>query len=444
MEMAGSGDTTVDVVVIGGGLAGCAAARDLKEAGVSVVLLEARHRLGGRTYYRKLDMADHSVELGGTWIQPRTYLNIMREVERYGLELGVSGVAPNPEWNTFYTKVGEDTLPGAFPIPADQWPDFEAAVQRIVLDARRIDPTKPLSEQGVDDLDITWEQYLDRYDLAPASRAYIDAFAALNAGADVGKHSALWQLAFLAGLDFSVLQYVGYVTKFVKGTKSLIDAFTEGIDVRLSSPVTSVQHDAEGVTVTYGDGQTLRARAAILATPVNTWPDVTFEPQLSDVKRELSAKGQPGHSFKAWALVEKTDVNPVLTSAYDPVVQMAFPEYEEDAGTLFACFGVQHDGYDVGDSQVIQDSLDRVGGDHPVKVLSVEYHDWIADPYSKGTWNCFPVGWLSKHQVEMQQREGRLAFAGSDVSIDMCGLLEGAVGSGIDAATDTISFLADN
>lgn len=440
--MSGSGDTDCDVVIVGGGLAGCIAARDLNEAGLSVVLVEARDRLGGRTYYRKLKNADHSVELGGTWIQRRSYLTMMREAERYGLQLTDSGT--DPEWNTYYTLAGGRTITGAFPVPYDQWPDFEQGVQHIVMDARRIDPTRPLSEQGVDDLDITWKEYVDRLDLPAESRAYIDGFAMLNAGADTEEHSALWQLVFLAGLDYSVLQYVTYITKFVNGTKSLIDAFTNGLDVRLSSPVTSVQHDADGVTITIDGGQTLRARAAILATPVNTWPDVSFEPPLSDVKRELSAKGQPGHSFKAWALCEKADVKPVLTSAYDPVVQMGFPEYVEDAGDLYACFGVQHDGYDVSDPQVIQDSFDRVGGDHPVKVISVDHHDWNADPYSKGTWNCFPVGWLSKHQVEMQRREGRLAFAGSDVSIDMCGLLEGAVLSGEAAAADTVAFLADN
>ena len=56
-----------DVVVIGGGFAGLVAARDLRDAGRSVVVLEARDRLGGRTWFRELPGAGVKVEYGGTW-----------------------------------------------------------------------------------------------------------------------------------------------------------------------------------------------------------------------------------------------------------------------------------------------------------------------------------------------------------------------------------------
>ena len=78
---------THDVVVIGGGIAGVTAARDMGEDGLSVLLLEARNRLGGRTYYRRFADTEHAVEFGGAWVAPRWHRHVAREVERYNLSL---------------------------------------------------------------------------------------------------------------------------------------------------------------------------------------------------------------------------------------------------------------------------------------------------------------------------------------------------------------------
>lgn len=426
-----------DVIVIGAGLAGSTAARDLTEAGFSVILVEARDRVGGRTWYRKLAHADQTAEVGGTWILSRHYHAVMREVKRYNLPLVDSPDATETHW-----RIGTKTLHGAFPLPYDQWYTFEQALLKITQDARRIsDHTKPLSEQDVADLDISWREYVDKLDLPEETRQVIDAYPLLNAGADSDEFSALWVMNYLVGLKFSALAFAQYYEKFAHGTKSLVDALTADVDVRLSSPVQKVAQEADRVTVTTVSGQTITGRTAILATPVNTWTDVTFEPKLSEVKLKWAEHRQPGHSFKTWVLAKHSETKPLLINVYDPVIQMAFPEYETPQGDLFACFGVWH-GEDISDPQVMQDSLDRAGGPR-VEVVGVDHHDWNADPYSKGTWNPFPVGWLSKDQHEMKRQEGRLAFAGADISLSNGGLLEGAVLSGGIAAAEIIEFLGN-
>ena len=60
-----------EAIVIGGGFGGMTAARDLHDAGRSVLALEARDRLGGRTWYKPFAGSQKTIEFGGTWVAPR-------------------------------------------------------------------------------------------------------------------------------------------------------------------------------------------------------------------------------------------------------------------------------------------------------------------------------------------------------------------------------------
>jgi phytoene dehydrogenase-like protein len=71
-----------DVVVIGAGFAGIAAARDLSEAGRSVVILEARDRIGGRTWYREIPGTGVMAEYGGMFFARATQPSLAREMDR--------------------------------------------------------------------------------------------------------------------------------------------------------------------------------------------------------------------------------------------------------------------------------------------------------------------------------------------------------------------------
>jgi monoamine oxidase len=76
-----------EAIVIGGGFGGLTAARDLHDAGHSVLVLEGRDRLGGRTWFKKYPGSGKSIEYGGTWVAPRWQPHIKAELERYSLPL---------------------------------------------------------------------------------------------------------------------------------------------------------------------------------------------------------------------------------------------------------------------------------------------------------------------------------------------------------------------
>ena len=85
----------IDVVVLGAGLAGLCAARELSSAGLDVVILEARDRVGGRTWTVPFHTAGCSVDLGAEWVAPQHHRALMAELKRYEIELEPAAVAPH-------------------------------------------------------------------------------------------------------------------------------------------------------------------------------------------------------------------------------------------------------------------------------------------------------------------------------------------------------------
>ena len=84
-----------DVIIVGAGVAGLTAARELRHAGLDVLVLEARDRIGGRTW--TIETAGHTVELGGTWVhwhQP----HVWAELTRYGIGVTPSRSPARAQW----------------------------------------------------------------------------------------------------------------------------------------------------------------------------------------------------------------------------------------------------------------------------------------------------------------------------------------------------------
>ena len=146
-----------DAIVIGGGIAGLTAARDLRAAGRSALVLEARDRLGGRTWYRPFADTEQKVEIGGTWFVERWQPHVAAEIARYSL-----AVTQSPAGKTFRSGVGGQLLSGAAPVPLEEAFDFERALVDVIVAARRIEFGAPLDTQPLADLDVSFEEFLAR------------------------------------------------------------------------------------------------------------------------------------------------------------------------------------------------------------------------------------------------------------------------------------------
>lgn len=151
-----------DVIVVGAGYAGVTAARDLSDRGLRVIILEARDRVGGRTYSKAFAGRTELMEFGGAWIACDYMPNLAREVQRYHVPLTQS---PDLAHYSFLV----DGLPSSFPVPPGDLVALERAWLAIARAAERISTHLPLHLQSLADLDVSWADFLGPLDLPRAT-----------------------------------------------------------------------------------------------------------------------------------------------------------------------------------------------------------------------------------------------------------------------------------
>lgn len=436
---------TYDVVVIGGGFAGAVAARDLTDQGSSVLLLEARDRLGGRTWTTTFPGTDLHVDMGGHWIYPEGQPGIVGELRRYGVETDHS---PVPE--SYPTILNNAYNPGPFPVPLEQIPDLERAIIHCQRAAARIEPGMPLDHQGLDDLDVPLSEFLAPLNLPPETYEFVATVGGMYCFRYPEELSALHVLSILACYDLSAYLMWGVIdVRFKHGSKSLLDRIAADVaEVRLDTPVVRVDQTGQEVLVTTADGETVTTSAVVVAVPMNIWNDIEFVPPLSETKRVASAErhGVP-RSAKAWVRVRNAPKNPYVLAAPQSAggALLICSEQEFDDGDqLMAMFGyasIEGDDYHL-------DFTERASVERAVQTLlpgaelvSFHAHDYNSDPFSKGDWVSYKPGRLSKSHSVLGAPEGRLTFATSDVAPKWVLWIEGAVECGHRAAQQTVKQL---
>ncbi|HEY6396661.1 MAG TPA: NAD(P)/FAD-dependent oxidoreductase, partial [Solirubrobacteraceae bacterium] len=283
------------MIVIGGGFAGVTASREAALRGRTVLLLEARARLGGRTWNAQWDGT--TIEYGGAWVhwhQPHTW----SEITRAGLRVQVSNDADRAAW-----YVGDERHVGSVgerdEIACRGWDRFVEGVQSALPMPH--DPLYAIDQLvRFDRLSIA--QRLEELALAAEERAVLAAELESLAHAPIDQAGAVSVLRWhaLSGYSLALTQFTGGRVTLERGTGALLEAIAGDapFDIRLEAPVAAVSRHGAEIEVEMRSGEVARSRAVVVAVPLNVLGSIEFSPPLSERKQEAAGLGQASRGLK--------------------------------------------------------------------------------------------------------------------------------------------------
>ena len=416
-----------DALVIGGGVAGLIAARELAGAGLEVTVLEARDRLGGRLLRRPFAATGTPIEFGGAWFSTADMEPLAREIERYGLEVTPDAPATIHLWFT------AGTLREGAPVPLREGRGFERALYELGTATRRVKPGLPLA--SLDDLDVSAGDWLAALGLPRATHEFLLAWAAMYGGCDPDEVAFLSLASDITAFGNSAYaMFDGISDHLTNGTSELVERLADdaGAEIRLATPIARVDQADGSVSATAHDGSSFEAGIAVLALPINALSTVALDPPPDPRIAQAAQDGQPCHSIKLWMLAENVPAG-LLAAGWGPPLQWLGTADELDGAQLLAGFAHDRSAIDPDDVASVQAAIECYAPG--ARVLAVDWHDWSADPWSRGAWGMWRPGWVRDGTVSsLGTRHGRIAYASSDYAPEWPGWIAGAVSAGHHAA----------
>jgi monoamine oxidase len=417
-----------DVVVAGAGFAGAAAACVLSQAGLDVVILEGRARVGGRAFTRPFAGTSARAEFGGSWIAPWHH-----RIRHY---VGVSEFRLRPtepvrerRWHD-----GERLLSDG-PAAPDDMDAYQAGLARVRADVRSLATGHKKDQFGLPLVDVSMSGYLHRIGASLPLRAQLLAWWCISGNGNPNRISAAEFLSSCAhgnGTPEGMMESLGHTIE--PGAQDLVESIIglSGATLLCNAPVEDLRQFRSDVLVGCGNGEKYRARAAIIALPLNALKTVRFAPALERRKMQALGLGHGGRAFKLWIEVRDVGLGMLATGGLSGL-QWMFAERESEVGTiLLVGFGLFDGHFDPGSARDVEKGVRQFFPE--AEILRSDWHDWVGDPFSRGTWLALPAdaAWIG--DATEWQSEGRIFHASADFAPGMPGWFESAIESGEAAA----------
>ncbi|MGD1930234.1 MAG: flavin monoamine oxidase family protein [Leptolyngbyaceae cyanobacterium] len=426
--------THYDTIVIGAGAAGLAAAQTLQDANRSVLLLEARDRVGGRVH-TDYDFAPHPVELGAeflhgeniaTWDWVRRYrLATLAAFDHYRHQFVYAHQAllPFRQWSTMPGLEALDLMDGS-PIDA--------------LIASWIDEGKP---------DVSLAQFLARQqiELSPDTRRLVDHFLSGSYGANLDQ---------LGVYGLAESTYAGDGDRYFRlrpGYSHLLAKLAVGLNIQYATPVVRIGWSPSGVQIQTDTAQIYTAQQIVITLPLALLQAnaVEFTPPLPASKLNAIQGLGAGHITK---LILKFD-QPFWPRALESCLTTQDTQFwwrsgwqrHNEAPVLTAFTGAT--GADtlgaLGREGSIRAGLQQLEQifEQPLaeRLTDALFVDWQADPYARMAYSYVPVNGMGLRSQLAQPVEQVLFFAGEATHPTRTATVHGALESGLRAAREILS-----
>jgi monoamine oxidase len=431
--------SAADVLVLGAGLAGLAAARDLAAGGADVTVLEARDRVGGRVEQVRIDEG-RPVQLGGEVVGPihTAYLELAAELG-LGLEPSYTGV----EGGTTYDLVEGVERGDDYPFRTEAEREDFARVERLFSAlAATVDPDDPWSHPDAARLDgLSTGAWLRSVDALPSTARRLNVAALALADGSIERTSLLAELrktAFATEGGFYSYE-VWESLQVVEGSAEVALQMAAGLGgrVRLGAEATRVTVSPGGCRVGLAGGEELRSEAVVWALPVSVAHDVEIEgvdPErlrsLRSQRHALTAKVVAMYDRSIWA-----DLGANGLSEGEHVLGSTWPQRE---GVLSALVPPERLGYFLAAAEgaerdgLVRGELGRMYGRAGAEPRELLHRLWALDPYTRGYVTHWAPGDVTRVGPRHGTHDPPFYVSGSDQWVS--GYMEGAVRTGRAAA----------
>ena len=442
-----------DVVVVGAGLAGLSAANAIQAAGRSALVLEARNRVGGRTF--DIPIAPGKVlELGGQWTGPG-----QEEVRALARSLGIELFETFSAGANLYYRNGRLTrytgeVPPAGPAALLEAEKLIGSLNWMAKSVTAAEPWKAREALLYDAYTVAaWTR-----ERVPNEEGRLLIETAIRSvyGDEAEQVSLLELLAQITGVggSFETLTGSAQSERFVGGPQQMSVRLAERLEtpVRLEAVVRAIEQGSP-VTVRTEDASYL-AQQVIIAVPKVLTPRIIFSPELPAAYAQYFQRSPTGATVKIEAVYDQpfwrskglsgsvvSDTGPIAL-VYDnsppdgrPGVLVGFAEGNYGR-SLFGRTPQQR-------REAVLSSLTRYFG--PAAATPTQYQDlvWAQEPFTLGAYGSFsPPGVLTALGASVAGPVGNVYFAGADYSPEWPGYMDGAIRSGKHAAKEAIEALS--
>jgi monoamine oxidase len=443
------------VAIVGAGFAGLTAARELTKHGIDVRVLEARDRVGGRTWTVRKD--GYWLDVGGQWTGPG-----QDRIIALGAEMGVKSFPTWPEGEHLQYTEGMGLRRWTGAVPSDDVETLSKTVQAIMAFdqlAQEVPIEAPWTAPHAREWDATTVQnWIDNNIDTPRVRDQMTtAIEAVFAAEphDVSLLHALFYAKSGGGMFYLVSTEGGaQADRFDGGMQLVAEKVADelGDRIRLSAPVRRISQENGSVTVE-ADGASVKAKLCVVTAPPSLAGRIDYSPAMPPLRDHLTSRAPMGSVIKVYAIYDTPwwrdeGLSGRVVSDTGPIKVIFDNSTPEGKPGMLMGFIEGGDGRRLANVDAAErrrlalECFVRYFGDKAAKPMDYIEGNWPAEQWSRGCYGAvFPAGTWVSAGTALREPVGRIHWAGTETSEVFAGYVDGAVRSGERVAREVAEVL---